>query len=39
MIGFKGLRFVIVFEKLLLLLKRDKKDSRYYYKGHIDVCK
>ncbi|XP_065894249.1 uncharacterized protein [Dysidea avara] len=35
-IGFKGLRYVIVFEKLLLLLKRDKKESRYYYKGHID---
>ena len=38
MIGFKGLRYVIVFEKLLLLLKKDRKDNvKYHYKGHIVV--
>ena len=38
-IGFKGLRYVIVFEKLLLLLKKDRKDNvKYHYKGHIVVC-
>ena len=39
MIGFKGLRYVIVFQKLLLLLKKVPKDNvRYHYKGHIEVC-
>ena len=39
MIGFKGERYVIVFEKLLLLLKKVPKDNvKYHYKGHIEVC-
>ena len=39
MIGFKGLRYVVVFEKLLLLLKKDRKDNvKYHYKGHIEVA-
>lgn len=37
MIGFKGLRYVVVLEKLLILLKKVPKDNKYQYKGHIEV--
>ena len=41
MLGFKGQRYVIVFKKLLLILKKIPKGNMkhvYHYKGHIEVC-
>ena len=38
MIGHKAPRYVIAFQKLLLLLKKAPKEKKYHYKGHVEVC-